>query len=343
MKYSCTIKNLLLHSGTMACCRRLPRPSQVAILRYHSIVRPADNFYASPSICLSPELFEQHVRYIAQHYTIIDLDTVADCLRERRSFPERAVVFTFDDGYRDNFDAYLTLKRYGATGTFYIAAGCIGNAATLWLYEVIHRLSTTGAETLTIASGGRTLRIDQRPDIDRWPGISRLVAFIKGNTLAARDETMAQLRQQTADVTDTETVGAKVMLDWQHVTEMSDNGMTIGGHTMTHLNLPNALPADAEQEIRECKRLIEEKTGRPCHHFSYPNGGDYSYYTDQIKQMVIDAGYSTSTTSNNGLALSVDSDPFELKRVRITDHLAEVTWQIDCAPLIDRLAGGPAA
>ena len=52
--------------------------------------------------------------------------------------------------------------------------------------------------------------------------------------------------------------------------------MTIGGHTMTHLNLPNALADDAMNEIENCKALLQEKTGSSVQHFSYPNGGPYA-------------------------------------------------------------------
>jgi peptidoglycan/xylan/chitin deacetylase (PgdA/CDA1 family) len=119
---------------------------------------------------------------------------------------------------------------------------------------------------------------------------------------------------------------------------MSDNGMDIGGHTVTHLNLPNADQADARSEIINCKKLIENKIGRQVGHFSYPNGGNYDYYNNVVKDYVKQADYLTSTTSNNGLA-EITSDPYELNRIRITDHLAEVVYQIECEALINRTLG----
>ena len=79
-------------------------------------------------------------------------------------------------------------------------------------------------------------------------------------------------------------------------TLLSDNGMTIGGHTMTHLNLPNADYKDAAYEIRECKKLIEKNTGKQVRHFSYPNGGNYDYYNNIVMDIVKNAERSFGFT-----------------------------------------------
>ena len=97
---------------------------------------------------------------------------------------------------------------------------------------------------------------------------------------------------------------------------------------MTHLNLPNADYPDAVREINECKEILEEKIGVPVRHFSYPNGGNYAYYNESIKKMVKKAGYITSTTSNNGIA-GLQSNLYELKRIRITNNLPEIIYQVD--------------
>jgi peptidoglycan/xylan/chitin deacetylase (PgdA/CDA1 family) len=76
------------------------------------------------------------------------------------------------------------------------------------------------------------------------------------------------------DVNNFQAMSKKVMLTWEQVREMKNNGMTIGGHTMTHINLPNAKAEDARQEIIDCKELIENKIGSKVNHFSYPNSAN---------------------------------------------------------------------
>lgn len=329
MKYSLKIKNALFRAGFFTLCQKLRHPRTVAILRYHAIVDPADNYYASPSICISPEQFEAQVAYLSARHNVISLDTVVECLQNDRPFPENAVAFTFDDGYRDNYVASQILKKYSATGTFYITAGCIETPEVLWLFEINYLVKRTANIELNFKTrhGEQCYRLDSHAK--RADAVRKLVQFIKSNDRDVREDIRAQLREQTGDVSQFEERAARVMLTWEQIREMQDKGMTIGAHTMTHLNLPNARPDDAAQEIENCKRLLQEKTGRAIHHFSYPNGGPYAHHNADIKNLVRRVGYKSATTSNNG-RVALRDDLFELRRIRVTAHLSEILYQINC-------------
>ncbi len=56
MKHSLALKQLLFHTGMMKAVRTVVPSGGVAILRYYAVVAPEDNFYASPSICISPDI-----------------------------------------------------------------------------------------------------------------------------------------------------------------------------------------------------------------------------------------------------------------------------------------------
>src|SRR5258706_14495245 len=44
--------------------------------------------------------------------------------------PDKPIVLTFDDGYRDAYEiAFPLLKKYGLTGTFYVVPGFVGEPA----------------------------------------------------------------------------------------------------------------------------------------------------------------------------------------------------------------------
>jgi hypothetical protein len=65
-------KSLLLRSGFYPVFRRAVPSRQVAILRYHAVCDPHAG-YAEPGICVSPEAFEAHVRYLAHNYAVLPL------------------------------------------------------------------------------------------------------------------------------------------------------------------------------------------------------------------------------------------------------------------------------
>ncbi len=336
MKNSLVLKNLLFQAGVMSLCRRINKRGTVAILRYHSIVEPQHNYYASPSICIAPQEFEAQVRYLSENYNIISLDTVANCISKYKRFPEKAVVLTFDDGYRDNYHAYQIMKHYGVQGTFYIVSGCLNGGESLWLFEVIYLVKNTLRSNLSFNVKGADVYFTLLTASERGYAIQRITEIIKSNNLEVRENIRKQLLDQAQDVQDFCEKASQVMMSWEQVQEMSSNGMSIGGHTMTHLNLPNVKKTDAIKEINGCKEIIEEKIGTPVRHFSYPNGGNYGHYDDTIMKIVKSAGYMTATTSNNGV-IDLTSNLFELSRIRITNNLSEIVYQMDCEPIVNRV------
>ena len=153
---------------------------------------------------------------------------------------KRAVAITFDDGYQDNYTAYQILKKYGVSGTFYVVAGCIGRGEPLWLFEIIYLIYNTVREKVNIDIHDRSETLPIGSEREKYATIRTITALIKSNNRAFREGLREQLHGQLSDVTGLEERAAKIMLTWEQLREMTRDGMTIGGHTMTHLNLPNA-------------------------------------------------------------------------------------------------------
>jgi peptidoglycan/xylan/chitin deacetylase (PgdA/CDA1 family) len=323
MRISRLVKSVLFYAGIFALIRILKPNNRVAILRYHAIVDAHENFYANPSICLSRKQFEKHVAYFSRRYNVLSLDTVVAAWRAGKPLPPNAIVFSFDDGYADNFFAAEILKKYGATGTFYLTAACVDRKEPFWLSEVIYYLLKTEKQEFTIqAPGDEIMKFSLHANgAIRWQAIEKLVAIIKSNNKSVREKIRNQIRAQLDDV-QFEDIADKIMLDWQQVRRMCKSGMTIGAHTMTHLNLPNAGAQDTWAEISDCKALLEEKVQQKILHFSYPNSGPYEYYTEKIRNLVEACGYQSSATSFAGFA-GPESDRFALKRVRTVASLVE--------------------
>jgi len=86
------------------------------VLMYHSINGTVDGI--SPDLVVSPKVFEAQLQYLSkkgyQFYTISEL------LETKPS--GKAVVLTFDDGFRDNFtEMFPILQRHNAKATIYLA------------------------------------------------------------------------------------------------------------------------------------------------------------------------------------------------------------------------------
>lgn len=90
---------------------------KIVILNYHKI---EDTFN---SLSVSPGDFDDQLSYLKEHgYQTISLEQMRKALAgEAVELPEKPLIITFDDGYRDNYtNAYPILAKYGFTGVIFV-------------------------------------------------------------------------------------------------------------------------------------------------------------------------------------------------------------------------------
>lgn len=98
------------------------------ILMYHRIGhRPGDKN------TVSPERFELQLQYLEDHkFTTFTLSDWYQKVHNGVKIPEKSVILTFDDGYRDNWElAMPLLLRYGCTATVFMISSLVGKT-NLW-------------------------------------------------------------------------------------------------------------------------------------------------------------------------------------------------------------------
>lgn len=75
-------------------------------------------------LTVTPGDFEVQLQYLVDAgYHTITLARLHHHLTEGRPLPERSIILTFDDGYRDAYTVvFPLLQRYGFVGTFFVLA-----------------------------------------------------------------------------------------------------------------------------------------------------------------------------------------------------------------------------
>ena len=93
------------------------------VLMYHYI----NNW--TGSITVIPELFEEHCAHLARHgYRGISIEEAESYLLHGCEIPEKSVLFTFDDGFLDNYVyAWPILQKYGHKGVIFAVANKVVN------------------------------------------------------------------------------------------------------------------------------------------------------------------------------------------------------------------------
>jgi peptidoglycan/xylan/chitin deacetylase (PgdA/CDA1 family) len=104
---------------------------KTTIILYHDIDspdKPSEKIgKATRETVVRLEEFESHMAWLnSGGYNVLSLGQYVK-MRKSGKIPEKAIVLTFDDGHKSNYQyAFPILKRYSFSATFFIIAGNIG-------------------------------------------------------------------------------------------------------------------------------------------------------------------------------------------------------------------------
>jgi peptidoglycan/xylan/chitin deacetylase (PgdA/CDA1 family) len=268
-------------------------------------------------------VFERQIAFLARHYGCISMDQLLEALGAGRPLPRNAVVVTFDDGYRDNYDvAFPILRRHKVPAMFYVTTGALEGGEPLWPSEARYLVHQAGSEITgpfparRYDLGTPALRERAARDLKLW-----LVALPTGQ----RQDALRELRRHTG-------VDLRVLRDgmmtWTHVREMQKGGMHFGSHTVTHPLLPSIPLAEARAEIAGSKQALEAELGGTVRHFSYPNPSGGIHWTPAVREIVREAGFATSVTSQSGYVQPGD-DVLTIHRLNPSHSARDLAWDIE--------------
>ncbi len=84
--------------------QRLNDNTSVPILAYHEICDSPIGVKPLHSYNVTPTSFKEQMDFLHRnHYSVMELEQLISCLIRKEPFPDRSVVITFDDGYKNNY------------------------------------------------------------------------------------------------------------------------------------------------------------------------------------------------------------------------------------------------
>jgi peptidoglycan/xylan/chitin deacetylase (PgdA/CDA1 family) len=115
----------------------------VPILTYHNLGEQAKG-----RLVLAAASFREQMRYLKTNgYRVVSLADFVEFTRLNRQLPQRAVVLTFDDGYRAFKDhAYPVLKELGFTATLFIYTDWVGAGRGALSWADLRELAAAGID-----------------------------------------------------------------------------------------------------------------------------------------------------------------------------------------------------
>ncbi len=246
MRPSALVKQCLFSAGAYAWrLRRHPFPG-VAVLCYHGVRDPGESVpMTGGELHVQVSTLEAHCRVLAALCTPITGSQFRAVVEGTLPVPPRAVLVTFDDGYRSVLTQALpVLARHGIPAVVFACTGPIARGERFWYDAVALRDGETAVTALKA-----------RP-YDEW----------RRRTLAAAVPATAHDPNAPLSVEELRTLGAHPLIE-------------IGAHTMEHPILAAAPPEVQEQEIAGSRDLLAGWLGAPPLLFAYPNGRPGVDYT----------------------------------------------------------------
>lgn len=113
----------------------------IPVLNYHIISNQKIN-----SLAITPQEFEEQMVYLHDNgYTTISPDQLLDYIQYKEPLPNKPILITFDDGYRDAYlEAYPILKKYNFTATIFLITDYVDNNSRYLSWEQIKEMHGNG-------------------------------------------------------------------------------------------------------------------------------------------------------------------------------------------------------
>ncbi len=290
---------------------------QALVLTYHSIQKHPLPFEVWCH--LSAELFESQIAYIAARFRCVSMSTLLAEMLKGRIEPYTVAV-TFDDGFRDNFTtAFPILQRHNVPATIFLATDFVGNAELLWPEQVACILALTNRSKLNLAG----IQLTLFDNAQKSASYRKLIPLFKGmqpNDIPQQLKTLQELAEVTQDQLYSSTWHENLRaMDWSEAQMLVNSGLIeIGAHTLTHRRLNSLCSVDAEFEISNSKKVLQQRLG-PVHFFAYPYGE--GFYGDEHRMMAIRAGYSAIFTTESR-TVSATTDTYAVPRIGIGANMS---------------------
>ncbi|MCP4697939.1 MAG: polysaccharide deacetylase family protein [Gammaproteobacteria bacterium] len=210
---------LLRYSGVPFIVREAVYRNRAGILTYH---RPP------------AEAFEKHIAYLSKRYNFITLERLVKALQNRdwSDIPPKALIITFDDGYKENYQLLELFKRYKLRPTIFLCSHIINTNRGFWWLN----------------GCSDPFALKELP-------YERMLTVLKEETGYFPEKAYAD----------------RQALNKEEILEMSPY-VDFQAHTKFHPILPKCADEQCLDEIENSKSFLEDFLNKPIRHFAYPNG-----------------------------------------------------------------------
>jgi peptidoglycan/xylan/chitin deacetylase (PgdA/CDA1 family) len=250
---------VLSRTGLRSLLARVVPWSGVLTLNYHRVgdgraSRFDRNLWSARADALADE-----IRFCKSTLELITPDDLPDALASGRG---RYGLITFDDGYRDNYEvAFPILEAEGVRAAFFVATGFIDAPRVPWWDEIAWMVRSSPRPQVELPGWiADPVALDEP---EREGAVRTILRAYRSIAAESGEAYLDAVAEATGSGRCGEEAGRGFWMDWPMLREMHTAGMTIGGHSVTHLVLARASRERQRAEIMECGRRLGNVIGQP--------------------------------------------------------------------------------
>ena len=295
----------------------------IRIVTYHRVLDrfdPETYPFDEELIDATTKEFRTQLRYLSENYDVISFNELIECVNDNRKLPNKTVLITFDDGFRDNYDhAFPIILEYSLPVTMLLATDYIGAKNTFWYDKLAFILFNTTAQEMNLKESGlhynlRCMKQERRAVFRK---ILKYLSRVDDDTRLATLDEIDGIYGDIYDNLSPEIKALSQPLTWEQVKEMHAAGVAIGSHTKSHSFLSRLNNVQLQEELVGSKKKIEGETGAIVSVIAYPNGQKKDF-NERVKAAAKEAGYSLGLSYINGVNKLKELDCYALKRLHVS-------------------------
>jgi peptidoglycan/xylan/chitin deacetylase (PgdA/CDA1 family) len=268
----------------------------LSILYYHHVFAENEPYHPDDT---NAQDFEQQISFLQKHFNILALEEAIN-LREKNQLPPKALVITFDDGYKDNYtNALPILEKLHCPATFFIATKGV-EKGYLWNDEIEQAIKQTNCEKISNKITGSALSI--KSPTEKIAAFHTIVNMLKFESNKQRTIKISALLEELQINTFTST-----MMTTKQLSDLHSRGFSLGAHTHSHTILTTETDETVQQELITNKNILEAITKQPINFLAYPNGLEGRDFNDPHCNIVEKLGFTAAFSTNDGGSISHDS------------------------------------
>jgi peptidoglycan/xylan/chitin deacetylase (PgdA/CDA1 family) len=259
--------------------------------------------------------FKADLKFFLEHYSPVTEQDIIGHLHEGRALPKRAVLLTFDDGFRENREVIAPiLEALGAPAVFFVTTASIDNKHLCYTQKKSLLIDKLGRDksTATLKEANQALSLEGVPANPHLASRILAVSYRQRGVLDGLAEILQCDFQGYLE-------SRRPYLSSQQIRELLRKGFSVGAHSIDHPLYAELSLQEQLLQTRESLRWLSTQFRIECQSFAFPyhtNGVSLDFFRTIFDEGIVKACFGTA-----GLI----PHPFRYTLPRFTPELSDAS------------------